>query len=344
MGYAVQDEENIELHSSLAAEILYDGREEVSQEFTEQLQSGKAVAKLILYKPHEAGEVAPLPELDKKETEPEENEDTGEDISTAQVDAMLEVAKIIYGCWPTEGDRYPLSVDPESLDARYRKGTDIPAIWTPLTPDGKANAIMKFFPKFAEKYKLPPQPTLPPVITIVFDAVKSLEVNEMMQNFQDEIITTGYFTGPDPSSAIKLATTQEQYEQHNKQDGETLVIVVSRRRSDPLLSFCQLGPIYISDNVDDGKKDYEAFFPEDEEEKEEFSPEKPQKTSKLEVTIPQYKGEDDEISEYTCEKGEMSVPHSNEVSGCLSSTIGQTPSSKVCGEQAPAQEAVNPEA
>lgn len=104
------------------------------------------------------------------------------------------------------------------MDARYRKGIDIPAIWTPLTPAGKANAIMKFFPKFAEKYKLPPQPTLPPVITIVFDAVKSLEVNEMMQNYQDEIITTGYFTGPDPSSAIKLATTQEQYEQHNKQE------------------------------------------------------------------------------------------------------------------------------
>lgn len=121
--------------------------------------------------------------------------------------------------------------------------------------------------------------------------------------------------------------------------GETLVIVVSRRRSDPLLSFCQLGPIYISDNVDDGKKDYEAFFPEDEEEIEEFSPEKPEKTSKLEVTIPQYKGEDgDEISEYTCEKREMSVPQYDEVSG-LSSTFGQMPSSEVCDEQAPAQEA-----
>lgn len=85
----------------------------MSQEFTEQLESGKAVAKLVLYKSHEAGEVAPLPELDKKDAEPEENEDTGEDVSTAQVDAMLEVAKIVYGCWPTEGDRYPLSADPE---------------------------------------------------------------------------------------------------------------------------------------------------------------------------------------------------------------------------------------
>jgi hypothetical protein len=105
-----------------------------------------------------------------------------------------------------------------------------------------------------------------------------------------------------------------------------------------------LGPIYISDNVEDGKKDYEAFFPEDEE-KEDFSPEKPEKTSKLEVTIPQFKGQDgDEMSEHTCEKGETSVPQNNEGGSGISSTLGQTPSSKVGDEQTPAQEAVNPEA
>jgi hypothetical protein len=60
--------------------------------------------------------------------------------------------------------------------------------------------------------------------------------------------------------------------------------VVSHKRSDPLLSFCELGPIYISDNVDDGKRDYEAFFPEDEEEIKESLPERPEKTSKLSVT------------------------------------------------------------
>lgn len=72
---------------------------------------------------------------------------------------------------------------------------------------------MKLFPKFAERYKLPPPPTLPPVITIIFEAIKSPEVNEMMQNYQDEVITTGYFTGSDPSSAKKLATSNEQYDQ-----------------------------------------------------------------------------------------------------------------------------------
>jgi hypothetical protein len=111
------------------------------------------------------------------------------------------------------------------LEAKYRKAKNIPAFWTPSTPNGKANAIMKLFPKFAEKYRLPLPPILPPVITIVFDATKSPEVNEMMQNYQDEVIISGYFTGYDPSSAKKLATSQEQYDQrHYKQEYVLLCI------------------------------------------------------------------------------------------------------------------------
>lgn len=99
------------------------------------------------------------------------------------------------------------------MEAKYRTAIDIPAFWTPLTPTGKANAIMKLFPKFAEKYKLPPPQTLPPVITIIFDANKSPEVNEMTQNYPDEVIVTGYFTGSDPSCAKILAISKEQYDQ-----------------------------------------------------------------------------------------------------------------------------------
>jgi hypothetical protein len=106
--------------------------------------------------------------------------------------------------------------------------------------------------------------------------------------------------------------------------------VVSRKRSDPLLSFCQLGPIYISDNVDDGKKDYEAFFPEDEEE---FLPEK---TSKLSVTEPQHEGKGGEVSEYSYSKGEKFVPTYNEVSG-LSSASEQIPPLEVNDQHTPAE-------
>ena len=78
--------------------------------------------------------------------------------------------------------------------------------------------------------------------------------------------------------------------------GETLVVIVSRKRSEPLLSFCQLGPMYISDNTDDGKKDYEAFFPQEEDKTaEEILPEEPEKTSTLHITMPQCGGNDDQV-------------------------------------------------
>jgi hypothetical protein len=70
-----------------------------------------------------------------------------------------------------------------------------------------------------------------------------------------------------------------------------------------------LGPIHISDNTDDGKKDYEAFFPAEEEETgEEELPEEPEKTGKLEVTIPQCEGNEDQVSTNTYEKAETLVP------------------------------------
>lgn len=118
------------------------------------------------------------------------------------------------------------------MEAKYRKAKDIPAFWSPFTPREKANAIMKFFPNFAESYKLPPPPILPPVITIVFDATKSREVNEMIQNYRDEVIITGYFSGSDPSSAKKLATTQEQYDerQHKQEYVFSIVSVTCKIR------------------------------------------------------------------------------------------------------------------
>ena len=74
--------------------------------------------------------------------------------------------------------------------------------------------------------------------------------------------------------------------------------------------------MYISDNTDDGKKDYEAFFPQEEEETgEELLSAEPEKTSTLHVTMPQCGGNDDQVSEYTCEKVETLAPEYDEVSG-----------------------------
>jgi hypothetical protein len=85
--------------------------QEVSEELSEQLESGKAVAKLVLYKPPENNEIL-LPPGPNEDAEPEE--DAGEDnVSAAETDAIFEAVKVIYGCCPTEVEEQPPNIDPE---------------------------------------------------------------------------------------------------------------------------------------------------------------------------------------------------------------------------------------
>lgn len=44
---------------------------------------------------------------------------------------------------------------------------------------------------------------------------------------------------------------------------ERLVIQVAKRKSECILALAQLGPMYISPNIEEGKRECEQFFPED---------------------------------------------------------------------------------
>lgn len=73
--------------------------------------------------------------------------------------------------------------------------------------------------------------------------------------------------------------------------GEKLVLKVAKRKSDPILAFAQLGPTYMSSNVDTGERDCSHFFPENyEDEDAEIAPLQPRHTTFIEDTI----GEDQE--------------------------------------------------
>jgi hypothetical protein len=81
-------------------QIIYGCTQEVSEEFSEQLESGKAVAKLVLYKPPENKENL-SPSEPNEDVEPEEN--TGDNnASAAETDAIFGAVKVIYGYCPTE--------------------------------------------------------------------------------------------------------------------------------------------------------------------------------------------------------------------------------------------------
>ncbi|KAJ9595881.1 hypothetical protein L9F63_012940 [Diploptera punctata] len=316
MGYSVEDEEKIQLDADLAAELIYSGMGEVSEEFIEKLEA-PAVVKLMLYRKPDASETEfeTEPPAEGEEEGSESDEEEVGEAKTEETDALVEIVKLIYGHTADVRQEGEMEADPESFEGRFRPSPDLPGMWTPYTPNAKANAIMKLFPRFAAKFALPPPPELPPVMTMIFNATKSAEVSEMVAENEENVICLAYFSGPDPSTAKKIALTKEQYDQRKKKsDDDKIVLIVNRKKSEPLLSFCQLSPIYISANIEDGKKDYEAFFAEEEE--EQFI-----EPDELEEEVPEILTLPDEIStveadsvSYTYERAEKFEEKYDEIS------------------------------
>lgn len=87
-------------------QFIYGGTQEVSEEFNEQLKSGKTIAKLVLYQVPEVPEIVP-PGPDEKDAEKEP------DVLTAESDAIFGAVRVIYGCHPSDGDRELLTADSE---------------------------------------------------------------------------------------------------------------------------------------------------------------------------------------------------------------------------------------
>jgi hypothetical protein len=87
-------------------QFIYGGMQEVSEEFNEQLKSGKTIAKLVLYQPPEVPEIVP-PGPDEKDAEKEP------DVLAAESDAIFGAVRVIYGCHPSDGVGELLTADPE---------------------------------------------------------------------------------------------------------------------------------------------------------------------------------------------------------------------------------------
>jgi len=87
-------------------QFIYGGTQEVSEEFNEQLKSGKTIAKLVLYQVPEVPEIV-LPGPDEKDAEKEP------DVLAAESDAIFGAVRVIYGCHPGDGEGELLTADSE---------------------------------------------------------------------------------------------------------------------------------------------------------------------------------------------------------------------------------------
>ncbi|KAK6626516.1 hypothetical protein RUM44_008989 [Polyplax serrata] len=163
----------------------------------------------------------------------------------------------------TKIERDEISIEEaESMEDLFQEDiTAVPGCWTPSTYLTKCAAIRYLFPARAEKVMQPEVPPIPPKVLIAFDIAKQKECFELVEEYKDDVINAGYFTGIDPATAEHLCATPEQYAQLDHYDFYKVIFVVKKTKSDALLSFAGLGAVYVSPDEKIGLKDADAFFP-----------------------------------------------------------------------------------
>ncbi|XP_050668483.1 uncharacterized protein LOC126967835 [Leptidea sinapis] len=142
-------------------------------------------------------------------------------------------------------------------------GLLVPGLYTPPNALAKANGLVLFFPKVVAELTTIESEFLPPHVLVMFHVDKRQEVQEVMQQFPEEILNYGIFVGDDPYSAEHLAFTIKQYNQMERlrKHKDRLAVMVSRRRSLPLLQLAGLNPTYISADAASGERECLALFP-----------------------------------------------------------------------------------
>ncbi|XP_065172329.1 thioredoxin domain-containing protein 3-like [Atheta coriaria] len=170
---------------------------------------------------------------------------------------------------------------------------DLWGLWAPANDLVKSTALKYCFPLITSALILPEPEPAPAHLAIAFEVFKKHDIYKVMDEYESEILAFGFFTSDQPDEAKLIAKTKKQYEKHftGTNYGEKLVLKVAKRKSDPILAFAQLGPTYMSSNVDTGERDCSHFFPENyEDEDAEIAPLQPRHTTFIEDTI----GEDQE--------------------------------------------------
>lgn len=163
---------------------------------------------------------------------------------------------------------------------------DIWGCWAPGNELVKATAMKYFFPLITAPLILPEPEPIPPHIVVAFDACKKEEVLSLANEHPIDVMAFGFFTDENCDDAKLIAKSKSRFEKVAPKItyGEKLILKVSKKHSDTMLAFAQLGPTYLSPNIEEGERECAVFFPEDyvqdDEVVEEELPPEPKKKKK----------------------------------------------------------------
>nr|XP_032524552.1 WD repeat-containing protein 87-like isoform X2 [Danaus plexippus plexippus] len=244
----------------LAAEQARLAREEEEerQRLEKQRQEEERMARIQAGLPadpepepaQEAGEEGGEEAVEGEETEVAETEDIEE--PEQKEEEQVEVEEEFHSDVSVEDEEY---IPPGGLF--------VPGLYTPPNDLAKANALAYFYPKIVSQITPIESEFLPPHVLVMFTIEKRHDVKDIMDQFPDEILNYGIFIGDDPTTAQHLAYTIKQYNHMSRirKHNDRLALMVSRKRSLPMLQLAGVNPCYISHDVESGEKDCLIMFP-----------------------------------------------------------------------------------
>nr|CAD7438836.1 unnamed protein product [Timema bartmani] len=247
-GYTTEAKSEVFLDTSKFEKLVYEGKRKVSEELKEELKAGET--RIILFK---------FKQRSSPEGEAEEESDA--DLEE-QPDALHSVHELVYKERLHSEKLGEEEVLIASFLEQYSKSPDVPAMWAPATPKSKVSAILELFPDFAGSFEIPETEEAPPNLTLIYDTSKKYEVTELAREHRDAVLNLAFFNSPNPDTAKKVADSVEEFDHlYESKGGEAMVVVINREKSEPLLTFCQHAPLYISPNIQDGERLRNIFFP-----------------------------------------------------------------------------------
>ncbi|CAH2098683.1 unnamed protein product [Euphydryas editha] len=241
-----EERERLAAEQARLAREAEEERQRIEKQRQEEERMARIQAGLPADPEPETGEEA----VEGEETEKAETEATEEQeqIEEEQVEAEEEFHSDV----SIEGEEY---IPPGGLF--------VPGLYSPPNELAKANGLAYFYPKVVEQITPIESEYLPPHVLVMFSIDKRHEVKEVMEQFPGEILNYGIFVGDDPNTAEHLAYTIKQYDKITRirKHKDRLAVMVSRKRSLPLLQLAGLNPCYISHDVVSGERDCLTLFP-----------------------------------------------------------------------------------
>ncbi|XP_030752429.1 uncharacterized protein LOC115879656 isoform X2 [Sitophilus oryzae] len=186
---------------------------------------------------------------------------TNENLS-GQIDDI--VLQMVYGnCRKPPGDEKSPAFKLRKVEVEDNPDQVLLGIWAPSNALCKAAVLKLLFPNICDPKKIPVIKEIPLHVAVAYDAFKTRDVFDLSEKYPGVVMSFGFFSSDIPGDAKLLGKTTDKFESRTSPVTyeEKIVIQLAKINPDAFGEFEELGPSYMSRDVDIGELDCKYFFP-----------------------------------------------------------------------------------